>query len=1133
MPISRSIFRWLTPALLLCFASSAMAQGITTAAIVGSVVDAAGAAKQGVRIVAVHNPSGTTYQALSRADGRFTMPGMRVGGPYTVRALALGSEPDVKQAVFLTLGTATELKFALRTAAVQLAEVRVTGESETIFSSERTGAATAVQRDVIATLPSINHRIEDFVKLTPQYSGAGFGFSFAGQDNRLNNVTVDGAQFNNSFGLSGQPGDRTSVAPISMDAIEQLQVQVAPYDVRMGNFVGAGVNTVTRSGTNEWRGTAVYTFRDNRKQLHGTDAGAAKVNPGTFEFSKIGVSVGGPIIKNKLFIFGNYESDKEERPASLFRACPVGAAAGTCNTGNTTRVLESDLTTLSSFLQTNFGYATGPFQDYADNTPSKRALVRLDYNLNDRNKLSVRYNQLDSETDVLASTSTSLGFGARNGNLNALNFQNSNYKILENIRTFSSEWNSVFGSGMANNLLLSYTSHDESRGYKGSMFPMVDILNAGSTYTTFGFEPFTPNNELRYGSWQLTNNLTRYFGDHEITIGGSGEMYESENVFFPGSQSAYVYNSLADFYADANDFITDCGTNQAAWATCTRTAVPALQQRRFQVRWANQPGMAKPVQPLEVTTLSGYVQDQWRFNEKLRLTAGVRMDRSSFGETGFSNTIANGLTFRDESGAAVQYSTEKLPDPKILFSPRLGFNYDVQGDRTFQIRGGTGLFSGRPAYVWVSNQIGENGVLTGFEQLDNTTARPFHPDPNRYKPAAGSITGAPATTYALALTDQDYKFPQLWRSNIAIDKRLPWWGLVATGEFLYSKDVNGTYYINANLPTPDVNFVGPGETRPRWTTDKCVTEVVAGVTINAGTQADRINCRVTNAIVLKNQNVGYSWNSAVSLEKPFGLGTFIKTAYTYGISKNTIDPGSIASGSWTGNTHPGNPNNPGVGFASTSPGHRLFVAGSLRRDWLKVGATTVGMYWEMRNNGSTSYIYSGDLNGDGGTANDLLYVARDQTEMNFQAYSVTIGGVTTNFTAPQQAAAWDAFIEQDPYLSKHRGEIVERGAVFVPFVNRADLSLAQEVAQNFLGTRNALELRLDFLNFSNLLNKNWGVGQRLVSNSPLQVQTPLADGRALYRLRAIGNQLMTKTFEKTAGLGDVYRIQLQVRYTFN
>jgi outer membrane receptor protein involved in Fe transport len=1119
MKMSRWILRAAALLAIPMVTSTLSAQGTTTASVTGVVRDASGAPKADARVVAVHNPSGTTYQATTRADGRFTMPGMRVGGPYTLRALALGFEPDVKQAVFLTLGVATELQFALKTAAVQLAEVRVTGESETTFSSDRTGAATAVQREVIASLPTISGRIEDFVRLTPQYSGAGFGFSFGGQDNRLNNVTVDGAQFNNSFGLSGQPGDRTSVAPISMDAIEQVQVQIAPYDVRQGNFVGAGVNTVTRSGTNEFRGSAIYAFRDNQRALHGTQAGASPVNPGTFEFSKLGVSVGGPIIKNRLFFFGNYESDKDERPASLFRANLGTETPG----GSITRVLKSDLDALSTFLATNFGYETGPYQDYADETPATRYLGRLDFNINDRNKLSLRYSQLDSYTDVLASGSSSLGFGGRNGNTNALNFQNSNYQILENIKSFATELNSVVGAQMSNNLILTYSHHDESRGFRGSFFPMVDVLNNNTTYTTFGFEPFTPNNELRYGSWQLANNLTWYGNNHEITVGVSGEMYESENVFFPGSQSAYVYNSLADFYTDANDFLADCGTNQATWSTCTRSAVPGLTLRRFQVRWANQPGMDKPVQPLEVQTLSFYAQDQWRINEKLRITAGVRADRSAFGETGFQNTVANALTFRDENGNPVQYATERLPDAKILFSPRFGFNYDVNGDRTFQVRGGSGLFSGRPAFVWVSNQIGENGVLTGFEQLDNTTARPFHPDPDHYKPPASAITGAPATSFGLAVTDPDYKFPQLWRTNIAVDKRLGW-GMIGTGEFLYSKDINGTYYIDANLSAADGAFTGPGDTRPRWTTDDCPTV--------GGTQ-QRLNCNVTNAIVLQNQNVGYAWNASASLEKPFGLGTFLKAAYSYGISKNTVDAGSIAFGSWNNNQHSGNPNDPGVGFAATSPGHRLFLAGSVRRNLVRFGATTAGIFWEMRNNGSGSYTYSGDLNGDGGTSNDLIYIPRDASEMNFQTYNATVSGQTVTFTAAQQAAAWEAYIQQDDYLSAHRGEYAERGAVFVPFVRRADLSLAQEIAQNFGGKRNALEIRLDFLNFGNMLNHNWGIGKRLVNAQPLISQGADGTGRALYRLRNIGNQLMTQSFEPTAGLNDVYRVQMTVRYSFN
>ena len=1095
--------------------ATADAQGVTTGAVAGAVNDASAAGRPDVRVVAIHVPSGTTYEARTRADGRFTIPGMRVGGPYRVTASAIGFQSQVHEDVYVNLGQTTDLVFTLREAAVQLGAVTVTAEGETVFSSARTGAATTVAREAITRLPTISGRIEDFARLTPQYSGTGFGFSFAGQDNRLNNVTVDGSYFNNSFGLAGQPGDRTGVAPISMDAIEQLQVNIAPYDVRQGNFVGAGVNTVTRSGTNQVQGSLYWAFRDNRKSLHGTKAGDLTVDPGQFNFKKVGMTIGGPIIPNRLFFFVNYEVDGLTSPGTTFQA-NTGSEPPT---GNVTRVLASDLDNLSAFLRTNFGYETGPYQGYDHETPAVRFLAKFDFNANDRNKLSLRFNVLESDTDVLLSNSSSLGFGSRRSNNFGLNYQNSNYKILENIKSVVGEWNSTFGNDLSNNMILGYTTNDESRASRGQFFPMVDILSSGSVYTTFGFEPFTPNNELRYSSLQFLNNITKHGLRHELTAGVSAEWYESENVFFPGSQSAYVYNSLADFYADANGYL----------ANPNRTTSP-VTLNRFQVRWANQPGMEKPVQPLEVFYAGIYGQDQWRVNDRLRLTFGLRFDAPRFSETGFENDRVTNMNFRDENGRSVKYRTDKLPGTNVLVSPRLGFNLDVTGNRTTQIRGGTGIFTGRPAYVWISNQIGENGVLTGAERLDNTTARPFHPDPNRYKP--GSVTGAPASTYALAFTDSNYKFPQLWRTNVALDQRLPF-GLVGTGEFLYSKDVNGVYYINANLPQNDTRFVG-ADNRERWTRDACPSL--------SGTQI-RVNCPVTDAIVLKNQNDGYSWNLAGSLEKPFGAGTFVKAAYSYGVAKNTVDPGSIAFGSWNNNQHSGDPNKPGLAYAGTSPGHRFFVAGSIRRQLFNFGATTASLFLENRTIGNTSYTFSGDLNGDGGTSNDLIYIPRDVSEMNFEQYTLAavVGtGTTANpqfpavtFTVAQQQAAWEAYIQQDEYLNANRGQYAVRNAVFLPRVTRADFSLSQEVFGRLSGQRNALSLRLDFLNVGNLINKDWGLGQRIITNQPLIARGADAQGRALYRLQNVNRQLITETLQQTAGTGDVYRIQLGVRYTFN
>jgi outer membrane receptor protein involved in Fe transport len=1077
-------------ALVMSLAGLASAQ-VTTGSIAGSAVDETGGVLPGTTITAIHVPSGTRYETVSRGDGSFNLPGMRVGGPYSVTAALSGFQTRVTTGVFVNLGSSTDLKLSLKTQALT-EEVTVTAESDPVFSSQRTGAATAVTREVIATMPTITDRIEGFARLSPQSSG---GLSFAGQDNRSNNITIDGSYFNNSFGLGTSPGDRTNVAPVAMAAIEQIQVSVAPYDVRQGHFVGASVNTITRSGTNSFAGSLYYWFRD--QGMVGKTAGTATINPGTFDFKKYGGWLSGPIVKNKLFFFLSAEDDSLEQPGTTWRANRGGEAVS----GNVTRVLASDLDALSSFLKSSFQYETGPYQDYAHATPSRRYLGKVDYNMNDRNKFSFRYTHLDSDTDVLLSDSSSLGFGNRRTRSTGLNFQNSNYKILENIRSGVAEWNSIIGSNKANSLLVGYSKSDESRDSRGSFFPMVDILEANSVYTTFGFEPFTPNNELRYKNFQVQNNFTWNRNNHSFTFGGSLERYESENVFFPGAQSVYVYNSLADFYTDARGFL----------ANPNRTTSP-VTLARFQVRYNNIPGLDKPTQPLEVWYGSLYAQDEWQAGKNVKVTAGVRFDRPQFGDTGFQNAAADALTFRDENGASVKYESKKLPDANVQISPRVGFNWDVFGDAQTQVRGGTGLFSGPPLYVWISNQVGNTGVLTGFEQLNNTTARPFNPDPNRYKPT--SVTGAPAASYELALTNADFKFPRQWRTNIAIDRRLPW-DMIGTAELIYNRDVDGIYYINANQAAFNSTFTGP-DSRVRFTS----------------TAVNRINSNISSAVVLKNQNVGRSWHAAGSLEKRFRTG-FLKAVYSYGESKNTVDPGSIAFGSWNNNQHTGDGNNPGTGFSGGSPGHRVFLAGSYSKEYFKLGKTTAAFFWEG-NQFNTSYTFGGDINNDGGTSNDLLYVHRSTSEMSFVPY--TASGRT--FTAAEQAAAWDAYIAQDPYLSKRRGQYAERGGLFIPMVYRMDVSLTQELFKDLGGKRHGLEIRADVVNFMNLLNSDWGVGKRTVSNQPLipastaQGGSISASGAPQYTLRQFNGALMSKSFEPSATIADVYRLQLTLKYSF-
>jgi outer membrane receptor protein involved in Fe transport len=712
------LFSLLTLCALSWPAGHADAQGVTTGAMSGVVMNAQMQPVAGANVIAIHEPSGSSYEATTRADGRFTIPAMRVGGPYSVTVAYTGAggtafEPLTKTDVTVNLGVATDVNFSVTTIAVQ-ESITVTAVVDPVFSSNRTGAATSVGRTDIATLPTISARISDITRLTPQSSGTSFG----GQDNRLNNITVDGSYFNNAFGLgSGQPGGRTSVAPISLESIEQVQVSIAPFDVRQGNFIGAAVNTVTRSGTNKFRGSFYHRLRN--EAFVGTEAASQTVNPGTFTFRNTGGWAGGPIVRNRLFVFGNYENEKDVRPLSTFRANAGGEPVG----GSVTRVLASDLDALSSYLAENFDYQTGGYNFLENETPVKRYLVRTDINLNNSNKINFRYNQLDSSSDSNLSSSGSAGFGRSTFSTSFLNFASSNYSQLENIKSGVGEWNAVLGSSMSNSAIVGYTSNDEGRG-PVDLFPFVDIrASDGTPFTSIGTDPFTPNNELRYRTFQLQNNLTTFSTRHSLTFGGTLQRYQSDNVFFPVSASAYVYNSLQDFYTDADGYL----------ANPNRTTSP-VTLARFQVRYSNIPDQDKPLQPLRVWYGGAYAQDEWRPRANLTVTAGLRFDVPMFEDTARNNANANALTFRDEDGSPVQYNTGKMPGANLLWSPRVGVNWDVAGRQTTQVRGGIGVFTGPPLYVWISNQVGNTGVLTGFQQFDNTTARPFNPDPKHYWP---------------------------------------------------------------------------------------------------------------------------------------------------------------------------------------------------------------------------------------------------------------------------------------------------------------------------------------------------------------------------------------------------------------
>ncbi|MCA0363778.1 MAG: carboxypeptidase regulatory-like domain-containing protein [Bacteroidetes bacterium] len=1087
----------------LTFAINVNAQ-VTSAAINGSVVDSKGEALPGATVVAIHEPSGTKYGGVTNTSGRYVFPNVRVGGPFKVTVSFVGFKEETKSGIITSLGSTSNIDFKLSETGTTLDEIQVTAQRSDLFSSDRTGASTTLGKQALTSLPTIGSRsINDFTKYNPQ----GNGRSFGGSDSRLNNFTIDGSVFNNGFGLGSdaQAGGRTNSTAISLDAIEEVQVNVAPFDVRQSGFVGAGLNAVTRSGTNDIQGSAYFSTRNNSKTFVGTTAREFPVTVGKFDEKIIGFRLGGPILKNKLFFFVNGEFQDRTSPAHAF------VAKGSSVAGNATRVEKSDIDALSSFMKTKFGYETGPYEGFDDQTTSDKFLARLDYNLNDNNKVTLRYTFHNSQDYVTISNSSSAGFGNRI-TANSLSFQNSGYFIQDNTRSIVAELNSTLGGNAANNLIVGYDKQIEDRAYAGAMFPTVDILNNNQTYISVGFDPFTPSNKLNYGTFHITDNYTLFKGKHTFTFGGHYENYKSNNLFYPASNGVWVYNSLDDFYKSAN------GDNSVV--------VPL-----FQYRYSALEGGAEPMQVLKVNKFDIYGQDDFQVSNKLKLMYGLRAGLVAFGNTALENKVISGQTYKDIEKQAYQINTGTLPAPKILWEPRIGFNYDVTGKKETQLRGGTGIFTGRPPYVFVSNQIGNNGILTGFLEARNTTAYPFTADASKFTPATPTLP----STFDIAATDAGYKFPQVWKSNIAVDQKLPF-GLVGSVDVMFNKFLNAVRYFDANLEPATAKFVGP-DSRDRFPG--------SGLTGSNLTNALRINDNVSRAAVMTTTNEGYNTSFTFKLEKPWTKGFYGMIAYTKAVTKDLMSAGSIASGSWTGARSINGNNNLPLAYGDYDIPHRVVGALSYRINYGGPfgGASQVSIgYVGGTGTGRYSYTISGDMNGDGVAGNELLFVPNKASDLTF--VNATYGGVT--FTPEQQATAFDKFIDQDPYLSKMRGKYVERNGAILPWLNQYDLSFIQEFFVKTGGKKNTIQIRADIQNFANLLNNKWGVGQFVSNTSPLVYNSVTSDGTPRYRLNSqttrtlntdgtvkTTTELLKDTFQYRTGTSDVWNGMLTLRYIFD
>lgn len=1062
----------------------------------------------GATIKATHLPSGTVYSTIAQKGGSYSLSGMRTGGPYKVEIGFVGQKPIFFENIYLELGDAYNLSVVLETDKAELTEVVVTG-SKKRGAVEKNGASTVLDNRLINSLPTISRSITDFTRLTPQAVGNSFG----GRDGRYNNITVDGANLNNNFGLSTEPLPGAGNNPISLDAIEQVSVNLSPFDVKQGNFTGANIAAVTRSGTNTFRGT-VYHFWQNDKMIGDKVRDQKAAKPATQ--SKIfGGSLGGPIIKNKLFFFVNAEME-EKPPASGITWTPTGGSG----VGNVSNVTVADLQRVDQYVR-SFNFDPGVYDNFpAFKNENRKILAKVDWNINDKHKLTLKYSDFKGQQDFQPSSSGNIGgtFGGAQGAVygnkfsqTAMAFSGTTYVQDDIVRSASLELNSKFNNRTSNQFLITQTKTSSDKLRPGAIFPFVDILNGSDNrnYISVGNEPFNGNsNSVINDIFTVTDNLTKTFGKHTLTLGASYEYQEVGNMFMRGSQGYYLYRSVDDFVNNANPM---------------KFAITySMIQGQDQVYSAQ----------LEIGQLAAYIQDEVRINPNFKVTYGIRADRPIYLEQPLENPANSALSYLDNSGNPAKFSTGKWPSEKILLSPRAGFRWDVEGDKTKIIRGGLGIFTGRIPFVYLTNIPTNSGMYqysTSVNYIDNASSignYKFNPNGQAYNPFYNASLPAnlfptkvgttPSTD--VVFTDPDFKFPQVFRMNLATEIQLDkTWKLTLEG--MYTKDMNATYMYNANQKTPDAVITTGSATRTGFSG-----------TSNA---IRRVNETTSQAIVLDNTNKGYQMSFTAQIEKSFSNGLSASLAYNFANAADvTANPGSQAASVWINNPTSNTLNDFEMAPSSFAIPHRLVGFITYRKEYLKHLATTVSLFYDGRAVDRISYIYNGDVNRDGNTQ-DLMYVpkdARNSSEIRLAGFTYPNGQVVS---AAQMADLLENFIEASPYLKKQRGNIVERNGGLVPWFNRVDARFLQDIFTNIGKTKNTLQFSVDCYNFLNLLNKDWGIRKQTTLRNPLQVVSVDAQGIPTFRMSTFDNGPITAPYQDLISTGTTYSIQLGFRYLFN
>ena len=1013
-------FRLLRLALTLCLlgalsAGAALAQG-TSASVQGTVADEAGAPLPGVNVVAVHQPTGTQYGAATNANGRYTILNMRVGGPYTIEASFVGYRTARESGFSLTLDQTRVVDFELAEATAELEGVEVTGERSSVLNSERTGARTNVSEEQIERNPTIERSLADFARLTPQSTG---GSSLAGRNNRYNNIQIDGATLNDVFGLSGTgaPGGQAGAEPISLDAIQEFNVDIAPFDIRNSGFTGGQINAITRSGTNQFEGS-VYTLGRNQDFV-GTLQNAAGEDLEFADFSEYtaGFRLGGPLIENKLFFFVNGEIERRNDPLS------VGIAGS--NASEIFDVPASTFNEVIDIAQNQYGYDPGSFGPLTQDQDDNKFLAKLDWNISANHRLTLRHNYVD------ASQGSGLGRGDENFSLSG---QQYTFRSTQNSTV--AELRSTLGANLFNEGRLVYTRIRDRRDLgDATPFPNVQLNTTGDFNNplniNFGIERFSQANSLDQDIVEFTDNLTYVLGNHSLTVGTSNQFFRFNNLFIQDLFGNYEFDTVEDF----------------------RSGTPTLYSYSYSLL----EGDRRPSAEFNAFQLGLYAQDEWTVLPNMRLTLGVRVDVPFAPEEPLNNTNVPGAfpQFEEQFGTL---STTNTATGNPLFAPRLGFNYSRGETLTTQVRGGTGIFTGRTPFVWISNQYTNTGV--DVARIDLATFRGqdvpmFEPDPSD-QPTAEDL-GAATQTAEINLIDEDFKFPQVWRTNLAVDQGLPY-GFVATLEGIYSNTVNGVLYKNANIVQTGTAFDG----RPLY-----------GTFDNSFASVQRASSDFTNALFLTNTSEGYEYSLTAQLQKTTSVGLSGSLSYTYNRAENVNNlTSSRAISNWQFNENL-DANNPRLGTADFERRHRFLANVSYRLEYADRFATTLAVVYDGASGSPFSWIYAGDVNADDERFNDLAYVPVSEDEVVLEPFPDNPD--TPEIEDPRTPGEiWnqlDTFIESEEALREARGRVIERNAARTPWENRLDLRLNQELF-TFQGQR--VELTANLFNALNLLNSEWG-----------------------------------------------------------